>query len=1111
VSGVAEDRSGNLYISDATNKRVRKISPNGVITTFAGSGRAGSDGDGGPATAAALLSPAGLAADAEGNIYIADPLALKVRRVGPDGIISTFAGSGQFNMLPQDGMPARDPAIAAVSVAVGPDGTVFILDASVCAVYRVDRQGRIFIHAGRPELTPSSCGFAGDGGPARNALLNPANLFANTPTIAVDRAGALYIADAGNFRVRRVDPNGVINTVAGSGEVGTTEAFPLTPARSARFLGPQGLGVNANGVLAVADLRSVVAVAQGSAARVAGNPAATEPGDGGPALNASLTGRGLAIDRLGNILVADSDNRRLRSVLARPPQISASPGVLRFTAAVGGAPPPPLALAIGAETPGLAFTARVSGGGAPWVKLSAAGGVAPRVIDVTVDPADLLQGTYFASIVIESPNANPPSRTISVAVTVNPGQPPRLAVDRENLSFTVPRNVAARSQTIRLDNAGGGRLEFRAEAFTNRGGAWLRAAPSAGTLLPGRPQNIEVTADPSGLLPGTYTGRLIITAGSETRVIPVSLLISRNDRVILLSQTGLSFTAVAGGGIIPPRGFEILNVGRGRAEWSVSAQTLDGGSGWLQLDRTEGFSDGPPAVAPRVEVRVNASGLAPGQYYAVVTVDAPGAANSPQVLTVFLEVLPRGSDPGAVVEPAELVFTTLAGRSPGAQEVLVYNIAERPKTFRSSAGFQLTQPAAGARIANLPSDAQLSVTEPNRILIQPFVGALPVGAHSGTVNLEFTDGRVLPIRLRVIVTGFGTPRSGWAGRPAEGCDASQLLPAVISLSPSAQVTPGWPVPLTADVRDDCGDPLDSGAVEVSFSNDSSVVPLQRIGGGRWTGTWVPRSSTDQVVLKFNAVDQSQRLRGEQVVHIGTRPRQDPPVVAPSSVVSSVSPSPFTPLAPGALISIYGERLAEVTQSFESGPLPRQVGATRVLMGGIPMAISFASPGQINAVVPLAINPDTIHQIYVRRGNTASQPVNVDVASAQPAVFPGPGGEQRQGRIFVVRAGEQPVLADTANPARAGDRLRILAAGLGLATPSPEDGQPAGEGAVVMEPVGVTVGDVPAADVTATLLPGLVGVYQVEAVMPSGVQRGSAVPVVVTAAGQASPPVTMAVD
>src|SRR5439155_23893745 len=133
---------------------------------------------------------------------------------------------------------------------------------------------------------------------------------------------------------------------------------------------------------------------------------------------------------------------------------------------------------------------------------------------------------------------------------------------------------------------------------------------------------------------------------------------------------------------------------------------------------------------------------AAGSYYGVVQVDAPGAANSPQVITVFLDVLPAGSDPGPLVEPAELVFTAVAGRSsPGSKEVFVYNIAAAPKTFRSTPTLPAPDTASDVRLVNLPSDLTLSVNQPNRVIVQPFIGNLPPGVYQGGVNLQFSDGR----------------------------------------------------------------------------------------------------------------------------------------------------------------------------------------------------------------------------------------------------------------------------------------------------------------------------------------------------------------------------------
>ena len=206
--GLAVAADGNLYIADFGNHRVRRVGlSSGRITTVAGTGTAGFSGDDGLATAAQLANPTGVAVDAAGNLYIADNGNHRVRRVDPSGVITTVAGTGA-----QGFSGDRGPAIAAqlnspVGVAVDTAGSLYIADRGNERVRRVDPSGVIITVAGTGVQ-----GFSGDRGPAIAAQLN-------TPRdVAVAADGTLYIADYDNHRVRRVDlSSGVITTVAGTG------------------------------------------------------------------------------------------------------------------------------------------------------------------------------------------------------------------------------------------------------------------------------------------------------------------------------------------------------------------------------------------------------------------------------------------------------------------------------------------------------------------------------------------------------------------------------------------------------------------------------------------------------------------------------------------------------------------------------------------------------------------------------------------------------------------------------------------------------------------------------------------------------------------------------
>jgi uncharacterized protein (TIGR03437 family) len=238
--GLATDSAGNLYISDSGNYRVRKLSSDGKLSTFAGNGQDGYSGDGGQAASAQLRMPRGLAADALGNVYIADSWNYRLRRVDRNGVISTIAGTGQ-NGVSGDGGPAVSANIGFIqSVAVDDGtGTVYISDALNAVVRTIDPNGNIRTFAG------STPGFGGDGGDATKAQFNYPR------GIAVDPAGSLYIADCFNNRIRRI-ANGTIATVAGTGAPGFSGDSGV--ASQAQLNCPYGLATDPRGNVFIVDL-----------------------------------------------------------------------------------------------------------------------------------------------------------------------------------------------------------------------------------------------------------------------------------------------------------------------------------------------------------------------------------------------------------------------------------------------------------------------------------------------------------------------------------------------------------------------------------------------------------------------------------------------------------------------------------------------------------------------------------------------------------------------------------------------------------------------------------------------------------------------------------------
>jgi len=292
---IAVDFVGNLYIADSENQRIRKVS-NGVITTVAGNGTNGFSGDGGPPTSAQLSYPSAVAVDALGNLYIADSYNQRIRKVS-NGVISTVAGNGT-NGFSGDGGPATSACLTYPSaVAVDSGGNLYISDNSLQV--RMVSNGVISTVAGN-----GTSGFSGDGGPATDAEM------ASVPALAVDSAGNLYIADAGNARVRKVS-NGVITTVAGNGAQGFSGDNGA--ATSAEVWG-EGVAVDFAGNLYIADEGRIRKVSRGVITTVAGNGTSFN-GDHRPATAAQLgSPSAVAVDSVGNPYIADTSNNRVRKV-----------------------------------------------------------------------------------------------------------------------------------------------------------------------------------------------------------------------------------------------------------------------------------------------------------------------------------------------------------------------------------------------------------------------------------------------------------------------------------------------------------------------------------------------------------------------------------------------------------------------------------------------------------------------------------------------------------------------------------------------------------------------------------------------------------------------------
>jgi sugar lactone lactonase YvrE len=304
---VTVDVEGNIYVADSANHRVRKITPDGTVTTAAGSGDVGSAD--GPAAEATFSTPTGVAAGPSGAVYVAESVALDSDpthvRVVVGGMVTTLAGGTQAGYRDGVGLDAqfRSPA----SLDVDQSGNVYVADTTNHRIRKIAPDGAVTTLAG-----PTQPGYAAGytDGPAAEAR------FQSPHGVAVDGAGTIYVADTDNHCIRKITPDGTVTTLAGTNEAGYTDG----PGTQARFSYPAGIAVDDEGNVYIADtanhrIRQIAP--DGTVTTLAGSG---QPGNAdGLAAEAQFRApEGVTVDTRGNVIVADTGNHRIRKIVINP-------------------------------------------------------------------------------------------------------------------------------------------------------------------------------------------------------------------------------------------------------------------------------------------------------------------------------------------------------------------------------------------------------------------------------------------------------------------------------------------------------------------------------------------------------------------------------------------------------------------------------------------------------------------------------------------------------------------------------------------------------------------------------------------------------------------------
>jgi sugar lactone lactonase YvrE len=606
-NGVAVDAGGNVYVGDHVNHTIRKISPAGVVTTLAGlAGNAGStDGTG---SAARFNLPRGVAVDAVGNVYVADYFSSTIRKITPAGVVTTLAGSpGNTGSVDGAGSVARFCYPRGVAVDTG--GNVYVADSANHTIRKITPAGAVTTLAGLAGNIGS-----GDG-------TGSAAQFSHPDDVAVDAVGNVYVADTGNSMVRKITPAGMVTKLAGlAGSSGSTDGT----GNAARFYSPRGVGADAVGNVYVADtynhtIRKISPA--GVVTTLAGSAVNAGSTDGTGSAARFYQPRGVAIDAVGNVYVADTENHAIRKGV----------GNLDDQATidqVAGAIDEQRQLDTSPQTAVSWQWSVIRRPAGSTVDFSAA---TVRNPPFTPDVADL----FVFRLVATDASGKVSITTVSLTATNNAIPVADAVVDSPGSTVDVGTLVTlSGSASYDPDSSpDGGALTY----------SWAQTAGSGVSL--DQPDDIHPQFTPT--VADVYTFKLTVNDGGDdstdasspdnTVTVTVNAVVPPVPPTIVLDPIALLPSCVQGNDA-SFQSFTISNSGSNTLNYAIADDAV-----WLFCSVVSGDAT---TETDSVIVAYDTNGLAVGTYLATITISDGAATNNPQTIDVTLTVNKKKSGGG---------------------------------------------------------------------------------------------------------------------------------------------------------------------------------------------------------------------------------------------------------------------------------------------------------------------------------------------------------------------------------------------------------------------------------------------------------------------------------
>ena len=614
----------------------------------------------------------------------------------------------------------------------------------------------------------------------------------------------------------------------------------------------------------------------------------------------------------------------------------------------------------------------------------------PALLAVTVDPSLLAAGaSYEGSIDLRlSLNGDLVAR---VPIRLDIAAPPstNLITDRTPIQFHQPVGSVATPVVWKIQSPGVDSVAVTVRSADNA--SWLRLTPGSTTAGDSNPALVQVSADSSGLVPGTYASSLVANAGGTTLTLPVTLTVTANPAALLAVQKSVTITGKAGS--IINRNLDLSATSSSPVSWQASSD-----SDWLRLMNASGTIN--PNSAGSLTISVDSSKLPVGvDRSGTIQITSP-QTSAPEVITVTATAYSANQPP--YLDTAGVVFTATAGSSATAPKNVTVTY---PNQFGASATLIATDSWIKTSTGSVKTDNTLGQATFG-IFADP--AGLAPGIYKNFVFVNFNGSTALNLSVVLVVNpaggNAGLTKTNAAAPSASGCTPKKLIPVFASDIFGLHLRLGDTANTDFVVVDDCGSLLTNGAVSTNFSTSDRPADLSQVQSGVWRSSWVPRLGAGDNGIQFNVAAVSQ---------VAGLPIDRPDIQASISGASNaplldyrmpfLSPDQSTQVvvsAPGSRMLINGANLSPATIRSATGTAV--LGNTSVTIGGVPMTLMSVSPTQIDALVPAGISTNVMQSIVVSNGGSLSAPERIAIADFWPTVVM--AGQARRGGLDIVLTG-----------------------------------------------------------------------------------------------------------